>query len=83
MSKLTISSVTDLKGEDRVDDFYPSLIGRVGELEDNLEIGGRMVLNYENGKVLSTSIIKEIDQDDYGFRIITQNTIYIMDYVYE
>jgi hypothetical protein len=83
MSKLIISSVTDLKGENRVDDFYPSLIGRVGELECNLEIGGRMVFNCENGKVLTTSIIKEIDEDDYGVRVITQNTIYVMDDIFE
>jgi len=42
-----------------------------------------MVLNCENGKVLTTSIIKEIDEDDYGVRVITQNTIYVMDYIYE
>lgn len=45
----------------------------------NLEIDSPMVVKYPDGKMFYTSVVKEIDENEYSLWIVTNNRTYRFD----
>jgi hypothetical protein len=85
VSKLKIVGIHDRNTYQNKDSFR---VGRVGKIQ-YLELKESMWFIYDEsqeelkGKAMVTSPVTDIEEDDYGVRITTENSIYLFDHICE
>ena len=75
--KYIIGEVLDNDTQERSEE-YSYRIGRECYLIQ-IEEGKSLIVEYSNGRRLTTSCVIDIDQTDYGFWVVTRNRTYRFD----